>query len=116
MSECHRILRTMGRQWACAKHRSYSTLKASLPSNQQWLDVWSLLGPSGGMEAREVSWHTMCNEHLSCAEPLPPKSMNHIVAAQRDVKRLRHHALRTGKRKSAPRHSIPIEVIAMGCL
>ena len=65
------------------------------------------------MEAREVSWHTMYNEHLSCAEPLPPKSMNHTVVAQRYVKRLRHHVLCTGKRKSAPRHSIPIEVIAM---
>ena len=43
----------------------------------------------------------------------PPLSLNHTANAERDSRRLCHHVLTTGKRKSAPEHSVPTEVVGM---
>ena len=113
MAEYYRIMRSLGRSWACPKQRNYFTLVAALPSAEEWNDVWPLPGPQEGMSAYPVEWSSMLAEHQSFADPLPPLSMNHTNDAWRDVKRRKHHVLRAGRRKSAPLHSIPTEILTI---
>ena len=113
LAECHRVLQALSGSKQGSKRRTYSALKASFPSQEQWVSLLSLDGGMGGMLATQTSWSDMLSEHAECAEESPELSMDHVEQGRTDVFRLRKHALRAGKRKSSPCHSVPVEVLAM---
>ena len=112
MAECHRLLKQLGKSRG-PKHRSYSSLRAALRSQQEWMHLWAREGAEGGMRASCADWNQMLEEHISCAPPLPEADMNHSKKAKEDVSRLKYHVLKAGKRKSSPWHSIPTEILGM---
>ena len=114
-AECNKLLKTLGARKSGPKRRAYTTLRRALPTQDEWLSVWSLPGPQGGMNVEKIDdWTARLNEHVECAEaqcPLPDMDMNFVEQAKMDVKRLRSHVIQTGKRKTCPIHSQPAAVL-----
>ena len=112
-AELHRAsLRLAGTRWG-PKKRMYNESPAALPGASEWMDVWSLPGPQGGMEVVRVDWQEMIKEHKEEAGPLQVWERNDSEEAHMDLKGLKAYARRAGKRKAVPAGSMPLEVLHM---
>ena len=68
LAEAHRLsLLAAGSRYG-PKKRDFRVLQGSLPSSEEWLEVWSKKGSDGGMEVEEVTWEQVMREHLESSE------------------------------------------------
>ena len=65
------------------------------------------------MSAEQTSWAKVLEEHKSCAGPTPLKDVNHQIAGEEYVKRLREYSVFAQKRRALPQGAPPTEILAM---
>jgi len=96
------------------RKRDYSRVQGSLPTAKQWMDVWSLPGGDGGMEATQVNWDDMVDCQLGRIagtdlvedpEKLAVGDLHHILK----------YLCRAPKRRGVPMWVCPVELLQM-CL
>ena len=62
------------------------------------------------MLAKRADWQAMTEEHLECANPLPPRMQEEDQLAKEDLRGIRRYLFKAAKRRAVPSESLPLEL------